>query len=320
MLRHELNARSRELARTHNLLHDLSPNDDPILLFGRNPEGHHGNFHPASWNAICSNPAWLLRLNKPHTAWRRSRALANWSWKELDSASSSDALLMNIFCNPHVFDGTTLRPAVAALLGVNPSATPCFGIHPRVPLHPNPKGRALTDRTEIDMQLDDLFLEAKLTETGFQNARPSLIHRYRDLDAVFDVAKLPRANRVELIPTDIYPDEEATYDETIPIPIPSPFATPPPPPTRPIALDEQPFLGYQLVRNVLAAFAADAAFCVLSDARRHDLIDTWYAVLSAVHHPAFTWRLKLLTWQELATALPGDLQEFLDVKYGITPA
>jgi hypothetical protein len=30
-------------------------------------------------------------------------------------------------------------------------------------------------------------------------------------------------------------------------------------------------------------------------------------------------RLKLLTWQELAKAVPCDLQDFLEVKYGIVP-
>ena len=49
--------------------------------------------------------------------------------------------------------------------------------------------------------------------------------------------------------------------------------------------------GYQLIRNVLAA----------------------------VHAPAFTPRLKLLTWQELAATLPRDLQSFLAAKYGVTP-
>jgi hypothetical protein len=320
MLRRELNTRARDFARSHNLLHDLSPDDDPILLFGHNPQSHHGNFHPASWAAICANPSWARRLTKPHTAYRRSRTLANWPWKELDSASSSDALLMTIFCYPQVFNGTTLAPAVAALLGVDPASAPCFGINPRVPLHPNPKGRALTDRTEIDLQLNDLFVEAKLTETNFQNARPALIHRYRDLETVFDTAKLPRAARTEIISTDIYPDEEPTDEESTPIPTPNLNTIPATTTTRTIAIDKQPFQGYQLIRNVLAAFAANASFCVLSDARRQDLIETWHAVAAAVHHPGFTWRLKLLTWQELATALPTDLQDFLDAKYGITPA
>jgi hypothetical protein len=78
--------------------------------------------------------------------------------------------------------------------------------------------------------------------------------------------------------------------------------------------------GYQLIRNVLAAYAADASFCVLSDARRQDLIETWYTILSAVHSPTFATRLKLLTWQELTTTLPHDLQQFLETKYGIVAA
>jgi hypothetical protein len=320
MLRRELSLRGRELARARNLLHDLSPADEPILLFGRDPSGIHGNFHPASWTAICANPDWARRLSKPHTAWRRSRALANWPWMELDSATSSDALLMNIFCHPEVFNGATLAPQVTTLLGVPLAAPPRFGINPRIPLHPNPKGRTLTDRTEIDMQLGDLFVEAKLTETGFQTARPALIQRYRDLEAVFNLSRLPRTIAMEAIPTDIYPDEEPTYDESVPIPTPSFDTTPPRPPTRPVAVDKQPIQGYQLIRNVLAAYASNASFCLFTDARRADLIDTWYAVLSAVHHTSFTWRLKLLTWQELSTALPTDLQHFLDAKYGITPA
>ena len=76
--------------------------------------------------------------------------------------------------------------------------------------------------------------------------------------------------------------------------------------------------GYQLIRNVLAAYAAEASFCVLCDSRRHDLIDLWCEVLSAVRSQTFATRLKLLTWQELAAALPRDLQHFLATKYGIT--
>jgi hypothetical protein len=242
---------------------------------------------------------------------------------ELDSANSSDALLMNIFCHPAVFNGHTLAPSVANLLNVDTTARPCFGINPGVPLKTIRKQRTtrkpqtnlnedvesqtgknpgapdfdseiwvleapttstppitnhtLTDRTEIDLQLGDLFLEAKLTESNFQTAPPRLIERYRDLEAIFDITRLPRK------PTGI-------------------------------------IQGYQLIRNVLAAYASDAGFCVLSDARRRDLIEIWYSVLSAVHSYTFATRLKLLTWQELSTTLPRDLQQFLEAKYGIVPA
>jgi hypothetical protein len=327
LLRRDLSARAHYLAQTQKLLHDISPGSDPVVIFGRDEQGRHGNFHPASDTSICANPAWLRRLAKPHTASRRSRARKDWQWMELDSANSSDALLMNIFCHPGVFNGHTIAPAVANLLNIDPATQPCFGINPGVPLKsirkhratrkpqtnpnqaetqtsrnpgapcpasgtwaleaptaPSPTTTAQTltdqtvkDRTEIDLQLGNLFLEAKLTETNFQTAALRLIERYRDLETIFDLTRLPRK------PTGV-------------------------------------IQGYQLIRNVLAAFASDAGFCVLSDARRPDLIEIWYSVLSAVHSYTFATRLKLLTWQELSTTLPQDLQQFLEAKYGIVPA
>jgi hypothetical protein len=134
LLRRDLSARAHHLARTQNLLHDISPGASPVVIFGRDEQGRHGNFHPASDTSICANPTWLRRLTKVHTASRRSRARKDWQWRELDSANSSDALLMNIFCHPGVFNGDTLAPAVASLLNIDAASQPCFGINPRVPL------------------------------------------------------------------------------------------------------------------------------------------------------------------------------------------
>jgi len=75
---------------------------------------------------------------------------------------------------------------------------------------------------------------------------------------------------------------------------------------------------YQLLRNVLAAKAHNAAFCLLTDARRVDLIEPWYRVLAAIRPVDLRVRCKLLTFQELSAALPRSLREFLDQKYGIT--
>jgi hypothetical protein len=330
LLRRDLSARAHRLARTQKFLHDLSPGAAPVVIFGRDEQGRHGNFHPASDISICANPAWLRRLAKPHTASRRSRARKDWQWMELDSANSSDALLMNIFCHPGVFNGHALAPAVANLLNVEATAQPCFGINPGVPLKTVRKGRSklpselsgrgnlLNDRTEIDLQLGNLFLEAKLTESNFQTAAPRLIERYRDLEIIFDVARLPRKT---LYATPSHPAAE-DYSQ-----LEDPPASPSFRPERsgvekPASLPKTSrtlINGYQLIRNVLAAFASDAGFCVLCDARRRDLIEIWYSVLSAVHSHTFATRLKLLTWQELATTLPQDLQHFLEAKYGIVP-
>lgn len=74
---------------------------------------------------------------------------------------------------------------------------------------------------------------------------------------------------------------------------------------------------YQLIRGTLAAYAIGSSFCVFCDARRPDLIEAWYRVMRAVRLFDLRCRLKLLTWQEMATVLPNDLQEFLAIKYGI---
>jgi hypothetical protein len=299
LLRRDLNARAQHLATTSRLLHEQTTGREPSIIFGRDEQARHGNFHPASYAAICASPHWQRRLTKVHTAHRRVRARADWPWMELDCANSSDALLMNIFCHPQVFNGNTLTPAVASLIGVEPTAQPNFGVHPGVPLR-----NGLKDRTEIDLQLNNLFVEAKLTETSFQTAKPRLIERYRDLETVFDPDRIPR--KLIYSPASHSPVEDFSQIEEVAQPA-------PPTPTTSRTVIE----GYQLIRNVLAAYASDASFCVLCDARRHDLIETWYSILSAVHRPTFAARLKLLTWQELSTTLPKDLQHFLNTKYGI---
>jgi hypothetical protein len=146
--------------------------------------------------------------------------------------------------------------------------TPEFGVRVRVPYK---DGQA--DRTEVDLVLDNLLIEAKLTESSFQTAPLRLLERYRDLEEVFD--------------RDLLPIEDSTV------------------------------FCYQLIRGTLAAFARGASFCLLADARRVDLVEAWYLIMRAVRPFELRPRLKLLTWQELAEALPAELTHFLEEKYGI---
>ncbi len=77
-------------------------------------------------------------------------------------------------------------------------------------------------------------------------------------------------------------------------------------------------LSYQLVRGVLAAHAeAGVRFCVLCDARRPDLIASWYRILQCVRYPELRCRLMLLSWQETTAACTNSLQRWLQAKYGI---
>lgn len=77
------------------------------------------------------------------------------------------------------------------------------------------------------------------------------------------------------------------------------------------------YVSYQLIRNVLAAYALPARFCLLVDQRRPDLVELWFEILQCVQVAELRTRCKILTWQELSTTVPPDLQNFLDAKYGI---
>ena len=80
------------------------------------------------------------------------------------------------------------------------------------------------------------------------------------------------------------------------------------------------YVSYQLIRNILAAYALGLDFCALIDARRPDLIEDWYAAVCSVRSAELRVRCKVLAWQELAGCLPAAMQSFLNVKYGIIPA
>jgi len=264
-LRRELCARNAALAKSAGLTHVESYGSSPVIVYAPEADGRrHGNFIPSSYVQMLKRPEWARRMEKIHASGRRSLPKADRAWRELDSSMSSDALLMNVFCYPGVCRSKT----VARMLGTEVTDVPEFGHKARVPLL---NGR--TDRTEIDMKLGGLFVEAKLTETDFQSKARAVVETYRDLKEVFDSRSLPtRGNN---------------------------------------------FLSYQLIRNVLAAHASGASFCVIADARRPDLVEAWHAIMRCVRHAELRTRCQVLTWQELSIVLPRKLQKFLDTKYGI---
>jgi hypothetical protein len=265
-LRSELAERAWKYAQAEALPHSLSYGEAPTVCFAPSADGtRHGNFLQRSYAAIRANPAWSMRLAKVHTQGRRSLpATDRGRWMELDACTSSDGLLMNIFCYP----GVSRDGRILALLGAEPGVTPCFGYKARVPL-----ANARFDRTEVDLRLGDLLIEAKLTEHDFQTASKDVLHAYRDFALVFEPQQLCQTG-------DCY-------------------------------------LGYQLLRNVLAAYALQCSFCVLVDARRPDLLDAWYAIMKCVKPIELRTRLRISTWQEVARVAPPKLRGFLGAKYGI---
>lgn len=260
----------RNLRRGRLYPHEATYGRVPSVVFQEH-EGGHGNFLEASYRAILAEPAWAGRLRKSYSAsgrvprrWDRVRC-------ELDCANSSDALLMNVFCYPEIM----LRWPLCGLLGVERGVRPVFGYKPRVPYR-----ERLTDKTEVDMQLGGLLVEAKLTEGSFQTAALERVMRYRGFEEVFDVEELPVREGAKGLMVD----------------------------------------SYQLIRGVLAARHCDASFAVMCDGRRVDLVEKWFRVMRAVRTSELRSRLALVTWQEIAGALPEGLQVFLAEKYGIVAA
>src|SRR5436309_778442 len=130
ILRQELRERARQFASKHKLPHALSYGQSETVCF-EPYEGGHGNFIPASYRAILKRADWKQRLQKVHTQSKRGLPARNFGrWRELDSANSSDALLMNVFCYPGLF----AVPHFAALLGIEKRSKPEFGFKARVPL------------------------------------------------------------------------------------------------------------------------------------------------------------------------------------------
>jgi len=153
-------------ARNHARAHEISWGPSASVLF-EETEGFHGNFLPASWARITNNPGWRKRLTKSYTASRFVPRAQDRRRFELDCATSSDALLMNIFCYPQVLRRTPL----CALLGIEAGLSPKFGFRPAIPLVNHH-----TDRTEIDMRIGRTLMAADSRGLGCPCDR-WLIHR-----------------------------------------------------------------------------------------------------------------------------------------------
>ncbi|MGO9677085.1 MAG: PGN_0703 family putative restriction endonuclease [Candidatus Sulfotelmatobacter sp.] len=186
-LRQDLIARNSSYASLNLLPHVTSYGECPVVVYQQSECGrHHGNFISASYRAILRRPQWRKRLQKVHSQGRRSLPARDGLWRELDSSLSSDALLMNIFCYP----GVTKRLEVCRFLGLDSGSVAEFGFMPRVPLL-----NEATERTEVDMKLQNMLFEAKLTEADFQIERAELVERYRDFRDIFESRHLPRATK-----------------------------------------------------------------------------------------------------------------------------
>ena len=186
-LRRLVNKAAKTYADQYRLPHYLSLNETEatVLFLPDKTRSLHGNFHNASYLAICGNPEWARRLHKPHPrrtalpAERRTEAM------ELDSCTSSDALLMNVFCYPDLFRHARFVRLMGLPATTEAEPERIFGFKPGVPLR-----RSRTDATEVDLKVESLLIEAKLTEKDFTKKRADAVERYRDFGSVFESSSL----------------------------------------------------------------------------------------------------------------------------------
>lgn len=266
LLRREITVRASAWAHRQGVPCECSIGQSGAVLFCEDEDGRHGNFFPAAYRRILATPSWRRRLQKTHSSAHRYLASHDPDRRELDAATSSDALLMSIFCHPDAFPGSS---SLRHLLGTEAQERLEFGYMPRIPLITHH-----VERTEVDLRIGDLLIEAKLTESDFQTVRRPRMERYLNVRHLFAMEELPCSG--------------------------------------------DRLLHYQLLRGALAAHAeAGRRYCLLCDARRPDLIDAWYAVMRAVRDVELRSRLTVVTWQEIAGALPSPLQAWLSEKYGI---
>lgn len=264
-LRREIGDCARQYAERHNIPYYLSLGQSPTVIFEPyNGNALHGNFLASSYQAILAHPLWKARLQKRHPKSQALPADKQGQAKELDSSNSSDTLLMNVFCYP----GIEKCHSLARLFGQTTLSAAEFGVSGHVPLVGGE-----TDTTKIDMRLEGLLIEAKLTEPDFTSKSKARVATYRDFEAVFEASALPQ--------------------------------------------DDDEYFNYQLIRNVLAAFACGSAFFLICDARRPDLLRSWWEVVRSIKLLELRSRCNLVLWQEIAVAAPAEIREFLREKYGM---
>jgi len=165
--------------------HSLNENEPTILFEPYDNGNRHGNFHPESYAAILENPEWRKCLDREHPYPEALPHDRRHKARELDSAASSAALLMTIFCFPGILD-----TEVVGLLDCGEPKVPQFEYLPRVPL-----SNGDTDWTHIDMKIGSLLCEAKLTEPDFTTVPAAKVERYAHLFDVFERRLLPRSSR-----------------------------------------------------------------------------------------------------------------------------
>jgi len=170
-IKQRLKANAKEIVRENPKLKNYEEYETAVIW-----DSLQMNFHEKSFECIRKNEDWLKRTQKTHSKVKYA--------SEMQSSNSSDALLMNIFCYPKIFDWKSVRD----LLEITPPTDIVFGWNPDC--FENEKG----GKTEIDLKINNIIFEAKLTEDNFQSKDKVTVSNYADFVNVFHTDLLPQTN------------------------------------------------------------------------------------------------------------------------------
>lgn len=170
---HHLKQEIKQRALQHSGSDAFIDTEYQSALIFKNPKD---NLHPDAADIIEGE--WSERLSKPHQNVEGA--------KEFQSTNSSDALLMSVFCHPQIFKWKGIRQ-LFGLESEKPELE--FGYRPIVK-----KDGEAQERTEIDMVLDDLYVEAKLTEESFTEKEKEEVEKYSRFSEIFDIQRLPQSD------------------------------------------------------------------------------------------------------------------------------
>jgi hypothetical protein len=173
----------QELAEDRSVKNNLSFNSAFILapadrfFFDRTED----NFYDPAFRFITQNPEWAVALEKPHPEYSM--------YNEVQSASSTMALLMNVFCNPE----DEHKKALAAMFRQDKIRQNEIVFGHRVELASKKQEGEIA---EIDLFLNESsYSQAFLGETDMGNEPKSDLMELRDFTRVFAIGYLPQNNK-----------------------------------------------------------------------------------------------------------------------------
>lgn len=184
-LRREINLKAMMYAQKNDLPFYMSKGGTVLFEEYTDKCGFcmHGNFLPQTYSTIYQKPVWAKLLQKQYQYRNSLPLFRQGAARQVDSSSSTEALLINVLCHPAMHDNRELLDV--------------FGVDsyvPRFAAKCSLKRVAGADHVfEAHAVLSDkLLIEAALSETNFAERPKAYVESIEGFTEVFDSFALPQ--------------------------------------------------------------------------------------------------------------------------------